>query len=268
MIDLSPAEIADLSDLNDLCSRAGAEFVIIGAQAYKTHFPNEDRETGDIDSAIALDLDDLAKFCERLLERKWRQEPGREHRWRSSRGTILDLMPAGKNLRLAKQLTWPKSGNTMSLVGFDHVFSEAREVSVGGGLRLKVIPPRVLMLLKIVAFLDRPAERRKDLPDIRSLLSKYEGKSDRLFNEEVLDAGLSDFSLANAFLLGLDLRALCTEDEVIRVREFISSVGDEDRPDWMWFVQAARSGARDEEFARSQLDSLSQGFEKQSAANP
>jgi hypothetical protein len=37
----------------------------------------------------------------------------------------------------------------------------------------------------------------------------------------VLDAALEDYGLAPAFLLGLDLRALCTNEEVAIVRAFL-----------------------------------------------
>ncbi|HXU40501.1 MAG TPA: hypothetical protein VN937_29360 [Blastocatellia bacterium] len=55
------------------------------------------------------------------------------------------------------------------------------------------------MLLKIIAFVDDPQRRGKDLPHIRALLSRYEGDSDRVFTEP--HPGL-DYSLASAFLLG------------------------------------------------------------------
>lgn len=55
--------------------------------------------------------------------------PNREHRCRSPHGALLDLLPAGKALREQKHVTWP-SGFKMSLVGFDHVFSDAQLQSV------------------------------------------------------------------------------------------------------------------------------------------
>ena len=56
------------------------------------------------------------------------------------------------------------------------------------------------------------------MSDIRALLSKYEAGSDRIFSDAVLEAKLSDFSLANAYLLGLDLRSICNDEEVEVVR--------------------------------------------------
>lgn len=53
------------------------------------------------------------------------------------------------------------------------------------------------------------SSRVKDLDDIRGLLAKYEANSDRVFSDVVFDAELEDYELAPAFLMGIDLRALC-----------------------------------------------------------
>jgi predicted nucleotidyltransferase len=75
-------------------------------------------------------------------------------------------------------------------------------------------------LLKIVAFLDDNDRRAKDLLDIRSMLASYEEDSERIFSDEVLDAKLADFSLANAFLLGMDLRILRPHGKDSALREW------------------------------------------------
>src|SRR5215475_5090782 len=220
MPEFTASQIADLQSLHNQCQALGADHVIIGAIAYQVHFPKEDRHTHDIDFAVALDLDEFAQLEQRLLADGWIRFRNQEHRWRSPQGTILDLLPAGPKLREAKQVTWPASQFTMSLVGFDHVFATAQPFPFAPDLTLKVISSTTLMLLKIVAFMDDQQRRIKDLDDIRGLLVQYEADSDRVFSDIVFDAGLADFGLATAFLIGIDLRALCTDDEVQVVRAF------------------------------------------------
>src|SRR6267143_1844165 len=128
MPELTDNQIADLRALQHRCAALGAELVIIGAIAYQIHFPAESRHTGDIDFAVALDLDEFAELERRLLADGWVRFANREHRWRSAQATILDLIPAGPKLREAKQITWPISQFKMSLVGFDHVFATAQPV--------------------------------------------------------------------------------------------------------------------------------------------
>jgi predicted nucleotidyltransferase len=260
MPELTQSQIADLRALEDHCRSLGADLVIIGAIAYQVHFPREDRHTGDIDFAVALDLDEFAELERRLLADKWIRFANREHRWRSSQGTILDLLPAGPKLREAKQIIWPASEFRMSLVGFEHVFVTAQPVPFAPNLTLRVIPSTTLMLLKIVAYMDDPQRRAKDLEDIRGLLVEYEADSERIFSDVVLEVGLEDVGLAPAFLIGLDLRALCNDEEVQIVHSFLEAM-TEDNPTWMTFVRARGVGDHVEDDTREQLRTFRRGFD-------
>lgn len=73
----------------------------------------------------------------------------------------------------------------------------------------------------VIAYMDDPYRRAKDLQDIQIILRRYAAGSDRLFSDEVFDAALPDFNMANAFLLGLDLRRLATNEEVSYVGRFL-----------------------------------------------
>lgn len=263
MIDLTKEQIGDLTQLQEICIDLKTELVVIGAMAYKFHFPDVERYTADIDLTVALDFDDFVELEKRMTKLDWRRERNREHRWKSSRGTLVDLLPAGTNLRAAKKLTWPESQFSMSLIGFEHVFSEAQSVRVNDSLTVKIAPARVLVLLKTVAFLDRPYDRQRDLQDLRAMFSDYEKESERLFSDEVQDANLSDISLVPAFLLGTDLAPMCTDEETAAVETFLKTISNEADALWMVFVRAGRQLTdREEETARSQLAAFAQGFRK------
>jgi len=62
MTTLSTAQLADLKDLQSACQVHGTEVVIIGAIAYRLFIDDIDRETRDIDLAVAVDLENLAGF--------------------------------------------------------------------------------------------------------------------------------------------------------------------------------------------------------------
>jgi predicted nucleotidyltransferase len=145
----------------------------------------------------------------------------------------------------------------MSLAGFDHVFADAVEMELSIGTRIRVAPPIVTTLLKIIAYVEDPYRRAKDLQDIRLVLGRYEAESDRLFSDEVFDAALPDFEMANAFLLGRDLRALATPEDASYVEKFL----DRFLPD----EQGGDEG--DAEFAarvfRCQIHGLHKGFSGQ-----
>jgi len=73
-----------------------------------------------------------------------------------------------------------------------------------------------------VAYTEDPYRRRKDLDDLKSLLLRYEAKSDRIFGDDVFAAELDDIEYANAFLLGSDVGAIATDEDTEILNGFLS----------------------------------------------
>ncbi len=217
---LSESQRQDVRDLQDACRPFGAEIVIIGAMAYRLLIEDTDRHTLDIDLALALDVDDFLRLEETLIRRRWQQSPVQEQRWTTPRDNRFDLLPAGPTLRAAGRLVWPRSGFVMSLAGFDQVFSRS-VVQDLGDLQVRIVPPAVLALLKIAAYMDNPVLRAKDLDDLQRLLRWYEHDSPRVFSDGVLSAALPDIEFASAFLLGTDLRSIALDADRRLVRAFL-----------------------------------------------
>ncbi len=218
---LTPGQVADLTEITRVCAELGADLVVIGSTSLLLLVGDLRRFTRDIDLTVALELDEFESLASRLSAIGWKSERKLEHRWMAPHQTTIDLLPAGAGLRRRGSITWPASQFKMSLAGFDHVFTNAVEVPLPGGSSILVAPPAVTTLLKIVAYMEDPYRRAKDLHDIRMVLARYEEKSDRLFCDEVFAAELPDFEFVNAFLLGLDLRALTTDDNARTVDEFL-----------------------------------------------
>jgi len=234
---LTNEQMEDLGQLHTVAEQFAAEVVIIGATALLSFF-NLERFTKDVDLGVALDLQDFARFSGELKARGWTREPRREHRWQGPKGSMIDLMPAGPELRAAKQIVWPESQFVMSLVGFHHVFAGSVLIEFAPNVRFKVAPPPVVALLKIVAYAEAPNRRQKDLDDLKSLLRSYESDSDRIFGDEVLAGNLEDLEYANAYLLGSDVGMIATDEDARVVRGFLAKhrippadVADLDRDD-------------------------------------
>ena len=78
-----------------------------------------------------------------------------------------------------------------------------------------------IAVLKIVAYLDRPHERERDLADLAHILDAYvSGDDERLFGDEV-PADL-ELLYRPAFLLGADLASLVNAQEHAVVTRFVS----------------------------------------------
>ena len=112
------------------------------------------RFTRDVDLTVSLDFDEFERLTMRLAAIEWAPLPKLEHRWVAPRPTIIDLLPAGAELRRSGSITWPASQFKMSLAGFEHVFAHAIEVHLPGRLAIRVAPPIVTALLKIIAWVD------------------------------------------------------------------------------------------------------------------
>jgi predicted nucleotidyltransferase len=224
---LTSEQIADLSKIKEICDRMHADLVIIGATAILIHLRDLGRLTRDIDLTVALDLDDFRSLTQALDAEGWRSAAKLEQRWITPAQTIIDLLPAGPGLRRAGRIVWPESEFEMSLAGFEYVFPQSVPVERGqeSSIRVASLP---VVALKIVAYMEAPHRRAKDLQDLRPLLRRYEHDSDRLFSDDVFDAELPDFGLANAFLLGLDLGRLVSEQDIDYVERFIERFLPED----------------------------------------
>lgn len=248
------AQISDLESLGHACMDLEADLVIIGATSLLLSIGDLGRFTRDVDVSVALDLGEFTRLTDQLVAAGWNRTPRVEHRWIGPSETMVDLLPAGPNLRRQGSVLWPESQFRMSLTGFDHVFSHAVEMDLSTGVCIRVAPPVVTTLLKIIAYIENPNGRAKDLQDIRFVLGRYEAESDRLFSDEVFDAELPDFEMGSAFLLGLDLRALATADDTRYIRGFL------DR----FLPEEGRSGRQEDDYSNrvfiGQIRGLKRGF--------
>lgn len=257
---LSPEQAADFASLQRVVVNLGSDLVVVGAMAYRAFFPESVRHTEDIDVAIAMDLDDLARVESALTAGGWTRDANQDQRWRGPNATRMDILPAGPKLRAAGQLTWPRSGMVMSLAGFDCAFEHAVEMQVSPEVSAKVIPPTVLLLLKVVSFLDDPHRRAKDLEDIHGLLRFYERDSERVFSDAVFAAQLSDVEFVPAFLLGADSARLCRPEELALIERLLVKLSD---PSSLEFSKLSRyEGLLEpsEERLKLRLDAFWQGF--------
>ena len=80
MIDLTEEQLADLKQLQELCDELNTQLIIIGAMAYRFHFPEIERYTTDIDLTVALDLDDFAELEVKIGKLGWERDKKKEHR--------------------------------------------------------------------------------------------------------------------------------------------------------------------------------------------
>jgi predicted nucleotidyltransferase len=195
-------------------------FVLIGANALALQIELEWRQTNDLDLVVSIALKDYPAGLAALPG--WQRRREGEHAWLSPSGVKVDVVPAGPGLLEAGSLTWPESDHRMNLVGLRLAFDHHVRFAIDERHTVRVATTVVIVVLKMVAFLDRPG-REDDLTDIAQVLERYLGPTDaRRWALSV------DFDNASAFALGIDVGDLVNEREQRAVTEFLARAKDED----------------------------------------
>jgi len=180
--------------------------VVVGGLAVEHHTRMPWRTTKDIDFALGIEVEDVPGPLDEAED--WECDPqGNEHCRLFEGGLMVDFLPVGPNAAAKTQITWPDSGLTMTVTGFDLAFEHQTVVEIGEGVRVAVADLPVVIILKMIAYLDRPPQRQRDVQDILAILDWHrEGAGDRLFDERVVELDLSAAEAA-AYLVGADVSA-------------------------------------------------------------
>jgi predicted nucleotidyltransferase len=213
-----PEQTETLRQLSELWR--DTPFVLIGANALALQVDLEWRQTNDLDFVVCVALEDYPAGLAALPG--WHRRREGEHAWLSPTGVRVDVVPAGPGLLEAGSLTWPESGYRMSLIGLRLAFDHHVLVAIDDHHSVQVATTPAIIVLKMVAFLDRP-DREDDLTDIAQVVERHLGPvDDRRWALPV------DFDNASAFALGMDVGALVNERERHVVTGFLTRAKDED----------------------------------------
>lgn len=163
---LAPAQVRALCALRVACP--DSRCVLVGAAALGFHLPLP-RSTADIDLAMLVAPEDLDEL---LVPMGWVREPRALQRWRAPEGVLADVLPMSEALLRAGELRFGGDDFVMSLVGFDLAIEHTVVVPLADtGVDLEIASLPALVVLKLVAWLDRPYERTKDLADLAHVLA-------------------------------------------------------------------------------------------------
>ena len=187
------------------------DLAVIGATALAIRGAPPARRSDDVDIAVAVGVHDLSEIGARLQPPGWEAQRRMPHRWRHhARRLRLDIIPAGvppgheRSLQLARGLTIDVRGLEVAISSAEPV-----EVSCDGAPELRLTPATpplaVLVLLKMIAFIDKPALREMDATDVARVMHAYLPEmDDRRWEAPV--STLHDEDFKGAFALGVDMR--------------------------------------------------------------
>jgi predicted nucleotidyltransferase len=175
-------------DLNDAFTATNIDYYLIGAMARDTWYAKGDlrfRATKDVDFAVFVGSKAEYEAVRNYLQeqKNYRQSTTNAFVIISPEGLAVDLLPFG-----AIEIDESVSVEGMGLVnikvnGFLEVYNggvEDMEVLEGHHFKVATLP--AIVLLKFIAFDDRPEKRLKDARDIANIITNYfELQSDLIF---------------------------------------------------------------------------------------
>jgi len=229
--------IGALRVLTQVLTDDGRSFVLIGALVpqllidLRQGRESPGRVTRDADAAVtAANWEDFDQMRGRLFKTGF-QQGAAPHEFLWSEEVRIDLIPFGPGLIEQDRLTWPGTGIVMNTLGIEEAFQCAQPEELAPGLSLPVVPIPALVLLKIVAYQDRPEDRKRDLIDVVYCSEHYEEdlEGSRRFNVAVtaVDERPVQYEEAGAFLLGFEVAKLAKAKSLVAVRKFLDRIPDE-----------------------------------------
>lgn len=252
-------------------SPSAQTLALIGASAITLRMPGQYwHATADLDVVFAGDSADASRILAGQVD--GRVDPRFEHRIYTPEGVKVDVLPVVVHGVTGRRHRWPVSGIEMNFAGLQHALPHSDALEVAPGLVFRVARLYVIALLKIIAYMDDHARRRRDLDDLAHLLEYYAFDDyDRRFADDLIDAQ-ENADDAGAYALGRDVGALAETDERETVEAFLALAARENAPfSPLRLMAESRTGPwtrHDDsgERAQSRLSAFGRGFRSATAA--
>lgn len=229
--------LVDVCEQVDNCAaKLKIPYIVVGAFArdlvlHHGYGAPEQRATKDIDFALQV------PSWETFLELKAKliifdfKETSTTHRLISPNGWPIDIIPFGDVVDENTNIYWPPSGDMeMVVLGFQEAFENANNVRLSDEPRVEVLvaSPIGMMLLKLISWTDRTADKRKkDAIDIAYVLTTYETIptiSSQLYDDQDLMAHYGwDITLAAAHQLGITTKNIAESNTAKTISELLNN---------------------------------------------
>lgn len=186
------------------------------------------RVTRDVDAVVrAESWEEFRSIKARLIALGFRQGSP-QHRLQYHTAEI-DLIPYSPALAPGGRLEWPGEDRVMTALGFEEAF-ECAGLNDIGGVSVPMVSVAGSVLLKLVAYTDRPLERVRDLVDVVHSFNHYaDAPGSRRFDVSgvEVDGTPVHYEEAGAYLLGQEVGRLARPKSLALVRQVLASIQDE-----------------------------------------
>lgn len=214
-----------IADIVAASKALGIEFFGVGALARNTWYVDNDlpaRGTKDVDFGVYIPSEKVYLQLKNKLIQEYGYTASSTNAFCliSPQKIPVDLLPFGEIENNGKMLVEGKGLTGISLEGFTEVhLNGLKSVDIeGDNINVCTIPS--VVLLKLIAFDDRPDQRMKDPLDVSSIFKVYpEIESDFIWNDyhDLYDENLSHDEVAIK-VIGFEVRKLIVKNAALLAR--------------------------------------------------
>jgi len=251
-------------------TKFGIDFYLVGATARDVwmkgfHDLPPKRATSDIDFGIMIrdssDFDELKSYL--IEEEGFVSSKGNEFVliWKDK--SQVDLIPFG-DLEREGLVTVKGTGFTsINVEGFKEVYERASEEIITEDQQFKVCTLPGIVILKLIAWDDRPEVRRDDIDDIAEIIKNYFHMNDEVIFEQHSDLFTDDIELdevASQFL-GRELGKIVSGNPrlIVRINGILEN-GLHDKNNLAELI--ARESGETIEYSKSLISRIMKGIEE------
>lgn len=214
-----------LEQVSNTCSELQIDFFLVGAVSRNIWLASHGENpsgTKDIDFGVFVPSLDEYNELKRTLIEKYDYSPSSENEFCmfTSDGKQIDLLPFGEIEENDQVMLEGKGLAKLNLDGFKEAHSVgAQEVTIGTET-YKVCTIPAMVVLKMIAFDDRPEMRIKDVLDINAICMHYPAIESELIWEEYSDLYEEDreHSEVAMIVLGKEMKKIIGENEKLQNR--------------------------------------------------
>ena len=211
-----PLISAMLTALEEAFEKFSIDFYLVGATARDVwisgiHFKRPARATKDIDFAVLInDKGQYNALKDYLINKKgFQPSPNNAFVLLYKERTQVDLLPFGAVEDDDRKVTVEGTGyTTIHVPGFAEIYSSGLpEMELAGKHRFKFCSLPGIVILKLLAWEDRPENRRDDILDISDILHHYFS----MYDNEIWDSHSDLFANEDADLIQIAARVIGRE---------------------------------------------------------
>lgn len=209
--------------IDEVMQKMRIPFYLIGASAVALELLRDGdypiRGTKDIDFAIMISsLKQFDAVVGDLESRGFAKVTAPWTLYHSGFNVVIDLLPFGE-IEEYNTINFDKRYVDLHILGFKEVMAEAKQIEIEESIA-NIPPLHGMIILKLIAWSDRPEDRDNDLKDILLIISKYFSlESDEIFDNHS-DAIDDNFEpeLVAARVLGRKAGEILNQSQAVKDR--------------------------------------------------